>query len=223
MKLKLVKKQDEATGTKSFFFTADEKFTWQAGQYAYITLSGITKQFTIASSPTEEFIQITTRIREVSEFKQKLNKLEIGTIIEAKGPQGTFVLNSSHLVPSASLVFLAGGIGITPFRSMIKYNIDRKLNSPMFLIYSNSDDDFVFKKDLDIWQKENNFIKVTYFDSSVSGHLNKASLNHFISDHSISSVFYAVGPPAFVNTMEDILEELKVPTDQIKTEKFTGY
>ncbi|MEK7472879.1 MAG: FAD-dependent oxidoreductase [Patescibacteria group bacterium] len=223
MKLTLVKKMDEAKDTKSFFFTANEKLSWQAGQYLYLTLDGITKQFTIASSPTEKFIQVTTRIRKESKFKKLLNKLQIGSTIKARGPFGSFVfpiINSSLLTINC---FIAGGIGITPFRAMIKNIIDNKIKKDIYLIYSNSDNEFVFKKDLDKWKKENNFIKIDYIDTSVSGHLDKNSLNHYISDHSISSVFWVVGPPPFVNAMEDILEKFRIPEDHVRTEKFIGY
>ncbi|MDP3918037.1 MAG: FAD-dependent oxidoreductase [Candidatus Woesebacteria bacterium] len=223
MLLKLVKKVTEARDTKSFYFDPSEKFVWESGQYAYLTIEKVTKQFTIASSPTEKFIQITTRIRKESRFKKLLDKVQIGSTVDARGPFGSFILDSSHLVSSYSPVFLAGGIGITPFRSMIKYNIDSKLNIPMYLIYSNSDADFVFKNELDKWQKRNDFIKIHYHNSSISGHLDAQKLNNLISVHFISSVFWVVGPPPFVNAMEDILEELKIPQDHVKTEKFIGY
>lgn len=223
MKLKLIKKEVEARGTKSFFFTSSEKFTWKAGQYSYITLGVITKQFTIASSPTEELIQITTRIRKGSEFKQKLDKLEIGSEIEARAPFGSFVF-INHQPLTINHVFLAGGIGITPFRSFIKYNIDKKIDIPMFLIYSNSDSEFVFKDELDTWQKENKNLKVYYHNSSISGHLDTTLLSSLLKPYSLKHIAcWAVGPNVFVNAMEDILEEMGIPQDHIKTEKFIGY
>ncbi|KKP47004.1 MAG: Xylene monooxygenase electron transfer component-like protein [Candidatus Woesebacteria bacterium GW2011_GWA1_33_30] len=231
MKLTLVKKIEEAKNTKSFYFKSDEKISWIPGQYIYITLStlnypderGATRHFTISSSPTEgDLIQVTTRIREASGYKKTLDELSVGSVVEARGPMGSFVL-TNHYSPITNHLFLAGGIGITPFRSMIKYNIDKGLNIPMYLIYSNSDSDFTFKKELDEWQKENKNIKVTYFNSSVSGHLDAQKLNILISDHFISSVFWVVGPNIFIDAMEEILEELKISNDQIKTEKFTGY
>lgn len=223
MKLKLVKKALEAKDTYSFYFSSSEKLTWIPGQYAYITFGNVTKQFTIASSPTEEFIQITTRIRRESEFKQKLDSLEIGSLVEARAPFGSFCYNYS-LNPVPYTLFLAGGIGITPFRSFIKYNIDKKLGVPMHLIYSNSDSEFVFKEELDKWQKENDFIKISYHDSSISGHLDIESLTKlYPKPFTLNPTFWSVGPVAFVNSMEDILEELNIPSDQIHTEKFTGY
>lgn len=220
MKFLLVKKVDEAHDAKSFYFTSNEPFTWEAGQYVYVTLGEITKQFTIASSPTEEFIQITTRIRNESEFKQKLNSLEIGSEIEARAPFGTFIFDKNI----KNNVFLAGGIGITPFRSMIKFNVDKNLKTPMFLIYSNSDSEFVFKSELDKWQNENDFIKIHYHDSSVSGHLDTVKLSSLLTTYNIlHTTFWTVGPPQFVNAIEDILEKLKISGDHIKTEKFIGY
>ncbi len=222
MFLKLVKEVIEAKDAKSFFFAPSEKFTWQPGQYAYITLGKITKQFTIANSPTEEFIQITTRIRKESEFKQNLDSLEIGSEIESRAPFGAFIIDKNI----TNNIFLAGGIGITPFRSMIKYNIDNKLGIKMTLIYSNSDSDHVFKRELDKWQKENDFIKIEYIDTSLVGRIDKLKILEFIGNCKLeikNCMFWSVGPNTFANAMEDILDEMKIPQDRVKTEKFIGY
>lgn len=226
MLLKLIKKIDEATDTKSFYFEPDKNFVWQAGQYLILSLNEIQKQFTIASSPTEKYIQITTRIRKESRFKKYLDELKIGSEVEARGPFGSFVFVKNI----TSNIFLAGGIGSTPFRSMIKYNIDSKLNIPiaklnlMYLIYSNSDSNFVFKKELDKWQKENGNLKIEYHNSSVSGHLDSSKLSSLLTAYSLKHIaVWVVGPSPFVNAMEDILEESKIPEDHIKTEKFIGY
>ena len=228
MKLTLVKKVDEARATKSFFFESNEKITWLPGQYIYITLPklnhpderGAIRHFTISSSPTEgDLIQVTTRIRKESGYKKTLDELSIGSVVEGKGPQGTFILDETI----KSYVFLAGGIGITPFRSMIKYAIDKNLNIPMYLIYSNSDYDFIFKRELDDWVKANKNIKITYFNTSQSGHLDKEKLSTLVVDKIQNSTFCVVGPNPFVDTIEEILLSLLIPEDSIKTEKFTGY
>lgn len=228
MKLTLVNKKDEAKGTKSFFFKSDEDITWIPGQYIYITLPklnypderGPVRHFTISNSPTEsKDIRITVRIREQSGYKKTLDELEIGATVEGKGPQGTFIINENI----KDNIFIAGGIGITPFRSIIKYNVDNNLNIPMHLIYSNSDGDFVFKEDLNKIQSENNNIKVSYFNSSESGHLDAEKLKLLCDVSNKNNTFWVVGPNSFVNAIEDILEQLEVPSDKILTEKFTGY
>lgn len=233
MKLKLIKKIDEARGTKSFFFEKPNDFHFEAGQYIYITLPklnypderGSTRHFTISSSPTEETIQVTTRIRQESGYKKTLDELPIGSFIESRGPMGSFILDSNNL-DSRFSVFLAGGIGITPFRSMIKQNIDTKSNIPMYLIYSNSDSDFIFKNELDTWQKENSFLKNEYINTSLVGRIDVLKLPKLLETWELkieNLVFWTVGPNMFVNAMEEILEKMNIPEDHIKTEKFTGY
>lgn len=233
MKLTLAKKKLEAKGAKSFFWKPEKPVKHGAGQYFYITLPklnysdsrGATRLFTIASSPNEELLQITTRIRQSSGFKKTLDELEIGAKVEGEGPNGTFVLDFNHPM-SNTHIFLAGGIGITPFRGMIKYNIDKNLKIPMYLIYSNSGDGFVYAKELKKWQKENDFIKVEFFNSSKLGHLDKERIENFLKHCNLSiknCTFWVVGPPAFVNAMETALGNINIGFGQVKTEKFTGY
>ncbi|MFZ3301954.1 MAG: FAD-dependent oxidoreductase [Microgenomates group bacterium] len=235
MTLTLVKKTDEAKGTKSFYFKPSEDFTFEAGQYIYIILPslkyedarGDTRHFTISSSPTEtedNLLRITTRMRDQSGYKKTLDELEIGATVAARGPQGFFVLNSKKVDTTSPQIFLAGGIGITPFRSIIKYNLDKGLNIPIHLIYSNSDSEFVFKSELDLWQTQNQNLKIDYFDSSKEGHLDSDKLKTLLPATDFKqTTFWAVGPNPFIDAMEEIFEKLEIPEDNIKTEKFTGY
>ena len=230
MKFTLVEKKDEAPKTKSFFWKPDTTFNFEPGQYLYYTLPklaypdprGAVLDFTIASSPTEELIQLTTRIRK-SGFKKTLDELPVGSEVEAEGPNGSFYLDSKT---SGSQVFIAGGIGITPFRSMIKYNVDNNLKIPMDLIYSNSDENFVFKKEFDNWQKDSDFIKIYYHDSSKLGHLGRQKISNVIRKWNVEDkkpTFWLAGPPNFVDSMELILEKTKIPDERIKSDKFIGY
>lgn len=230
MKFKLIKKYLEEPQTKSFFWKPEKSFNFEPGQYLYYTLPklkypdprGPILDFTIASSPTEKLIQLTSRISN-SGFKRTLDELPIESIIEGEGPNGSFYLDDKT---SGNQVFIAGGIGVTPFRSMIKYNIDKNLKHPMYLIYSNSDDKFVYKKEFDTWQKDNNFIKVSYFDSSELGHLNKSMIEKLFDTWHLKfdiPTYWLAGPPQFVDSMELILGKFKIPDDKIKSDKFTGY
>lgn len=231
MKAKLVKKTTEAKGTVSFFFEPERQTSFLPGQYYYFTLPkldypdtrGATRHFTIASSPTESKIfQITTRIREESGYKKTLDALPIGAQVEIEGPNGTLIFDESEM--GKNHVFLAGGIGITPFRSFIKYNVDRGLKIPMFLIYSNNNPEFVYKKELDQITKANDYIKIAYFDSSHSGHLDEKRIKDLVpSAYLLSSTWWLVGPPPFVDAVEVALDKLKIESSQIRSEKFTGY
>ena len=233
MELKLVKKVNATKDTVSFFFQSNERFEFISGQYIYITLPklnyederGATRHFTISNSPTEkEFIVITTRIREESGYKKTLNELNIGDFVEGRGPLGSFIFNEKD--NTKSHVFLAGGIGITPFRSMIKYCYDKRINTNILLIYSNSTNDFVFKSELDEIQKNYGNLKIEYINTQEQGRLDKNKLELLLNNNRFdknNSEFMIVGPNPFVDGMEEILEVMKINEDNIKTEKFTGY
>lgn len=232
MKAKLVKKIEEARGTKTFFWELDKPANFLPGQYFYFTLPklefsdprGETRHFTISSSPTENKFGFTTRIREESGYKKTLDALSIGSVVEVDGPTGTLILDESE--SDKNHVFLAGGIGITPFRSYIKYNVDKGLKIPMFLIYSNNNPEFVFKKELDQIAKANDYIKIAYFDSSKSGHLDAPKIKKLFDAWDLvlgTSTMWLVGPPPFVDAIEVALEKLKIDSDKIMSEKFTGY
>src|SRR3990170_2072090 len=161
MKLKLVKKQDEAKDTKTFFFEPEKSVSWLPGQFYYFTIpnlkypdpKGATRHFTISASPTEgSLLRLTTRMRTDSGFKNSLNDLAMGSIIDGEGPSGTFILDENE---PGNHVLIAGGIGITPFRSFIKYNIDRKLTDvKLHLIYANSTPpEIAFRIELEGWDK----------------------------------------------------------------------
>jgi len=137
MKLALVKKEDVAKGTKSFYWEPEKKVNYLPGQYFYYTLPklnyddprGPTRHFTISSSPTEDnLLRLTTRIRPESAYKKTLDELKIGDTVSGEGPSGTFILDEHEKGPH---VLIAGGIGITPFRSFIKYNIDNNLSDTL--------------------------------------------------------------------------------------------
>ncbi len=230
MKLKLVEKKEEAKGTVSFFWEPEKPVNFLAGQYYYFTIPnlkypdsrGTTRHFTISSSPTEgDLLRITTRIREELGYKKTLNELPIGAEIEGEGPNGTFIFDEKDM---GQQVFIAGGIGITPFRSMVKYALDKNIRTPIYLIYSNSDSQFVFKDEFDKWSSQNDYFKVSYFDSSVSGHIDSAKLQPLLTTYDIQhTTFWLAGPPPMIDAMEQVLGKLKITSDKVHSEKFTGY
>lgn len=232
MKIKLIKKQEEARATASFFWEPEKSILYQPGQYFYFTLPslkypdprGTTRHFTLSSSPTEpNILQCTTRIRPDSGFKRTLIELPVGTVIDGEGPNGVFVFDEKETITS---VFIAGGIGITPFRSMIKYISDKKLSTPIYLIYSNSDPDFAFKKELDAITLAHPNIKVQYVVTSVEGHLDAEKIGRFLTGWGLDLpklTWWVCGPPVMIDAMEQTLGEMGVTTNHLRTEKLTGY
>src|ERR1051326_8762022 len=139
---------------------------YTAGQYAFFDIGGVyndskgpIRHFTISSSPTEDFIMITTRIRDTP-YKKRLSLLEEDTIVKVRGPQGKFVLHEDYSKPA---VFLSGGIGVTPFRSMIKYATDKQLPIKIVMFDSNrNQENTLFKKEFDEFVNINRNLKIVY-------------------------------------------------------------
>ena len=241
MKLKFVDKRQEAKGTKSFFWEPEKPVKYLPGQYFYFTLSslkfpdprGSTRHFTLSSSPSEGvFLRNTTRIREESGYKKSLDALEIGEIIEGEGPNGTFVLDEAEKGPH---VLLAGGIGITPFRSMIKYNLDKNLGTKITLIYSCSiPEEIVFRQELegygDLIQNIKIYLTVTQPQNSkngwtgLTGRIDAEMVKKIVPDYSsLNPTFWLCGPPLMVEAMEQVLGKLNISSGKVRSEKFTGY
>ena len=118
---------------------------------------GPIRSLTIASSPT---ILISTRIRDTL-FKKKLASLDLGTLVNITAPMGKFILPDDD--SSKSVVFLSGGIGVTPFRSMVKYATDKQLSLKITVFDSNRDqDNILYKKEFDDWVSKNKNLKIIY-------------------------------------------------------------
>jgi glycine betaine catabolism B len=219
---------------------------YTAGQFAFFDIGGVyddpkgpIRHFTISSSPTEDFIMFTTRIRD-SPYKKRLSTLEEGSRVRVRGPEGQFVLQEDYSKPA---VFLSGGIGVTPFRSMIKYATDKQLPLKIVMFDSNRNrENILFKKEFDDWADLNKNLKIIYTisddekqqQSSSStandwkgeyGRIDKAMiLKHIDSNMLNDSIFYICGPPSMLKAMQALLQDgLKIPKERIKVEEFTGY
>ena len=218
-----------------------------AGQFAFFDIGGVyddpkgpIRHFTISSSPTENFIMLSTRIRD-SPYKKRLSTLEKGTKVKVRGPEGQFVLHQDYSKPA---VFLSGGIGVTPFRSMIKYATDKQLPLQIVMFDSNRNrDNILFKREFDNWAKNNNNLKIIYTisedhgkqeqqsSSTASdwqgeyGRIDKAMILKYLDTNTLNnSIFYICGPPSMLKAMQSLLQDnLEIPRERIKVEEFTGY
>ncbi len=225
---------------------------YKAGQFAFFDIGGVyndskgpIRHFTISSSPTEDFIMLTTRIRD-SPYKQRLVTLEEGAKVKIRGPQGEFVLHEDDY--SKTVIFLSGGIGVTPFRSMIKYATDMQLPLKIIMFDSNRNkENILFKKEFDDWSYINNNLKIIYTISEKNpqqgkltsplsltetsdwkgeyGRIDKAMILKYVDDKTLKdSLFYICGPPPMIKAMESLIQkELEIPKERIKVEEFTGY
>jgi ferredoxin-NADP reductase len=215
---------------KSFRFQRPTGFDYAPGQYLYITIliNGLkkSKPFTISSSPTEtKFIEFTKRITD-HEFSIALDNSKIGDWAHVKAPNGEFTFKGEY----PKVVMIAGGIGITPFRSMIRYCADKTIKSKIALLYGNRREETIaFREELDILAKQNPNLKVVYALSEPSdgwkgrrGYVTPQMIKEEIPDY-MERVFYLCGPPAMVTSMVDALKTLQIPNGKIRTENFSGY
>lgn len=224
MKLTLLEKKNEFPDVVTFIFQPAEKVTWKAGQYFHYVLHhlptddrGSDRWFTIASAPFEEHIQITTRFSEKgSSFKKKLQSLEIGKKIEVTDVVGKFVIED----PSQEYVFIAGGIGITPFRSIVKQLDHDKQPINVTLLYANRDQNIVFKDELEEIASRNSNFTIHYVFSPER--VDEAKIKELVPDF-VNKIFYVSGPEPMVDAMGELLKTMGIAEENLKQDWFPGY
>lgn len=225
MKLTLVRKKDEVPDVVTFEFTPEVPINWKAGQFMKYHIEDpspderrMDRYFTISSAPFEQLIKISSKFvpDDGSTFKKDLRKLSLGDSIQAIGPSGDFVVND----PSKNYVFIAGGIGITPFRSILLDLNYRKLPINITLLYANKTPDFVFKEELENIQKNNPIFKIHYFIDPKR--IDEQAIRSLISDIR-SPIYYVSGPEPMVEAMEAMLYKIGVPKENVQRDYFPGY
>lgn len=224
MKVKLVAKQKIFSEVYNFVLSTDIPIVWEAGQYMRYQLThsspddrGESRFFTISSAPFEKNLHLTTRINSSSStFKQKLLSLEPGDTFDAFGPNGKFTVPRLE----KPVVFIAGGIGITPFRSIIANLDHQNLAIPITLLYANKTNEIIFQAELEkIAQKHPEFTIHYFIDNNK---LDQAALQQFTSN-SNPSIFYISGPEGLMKSLFEMLQNSGISEDNIKHDFFPGY
>lgn len=213
--------------TYDFVFGIGKKFIYESGQYMEWTLPhknpdlrGVRRYFTLASSPTENDLRIGIKFYpNSSTFKKTLMSFKKGDKIVASNLAGEFTLPKDT---SRKLTFLAGGIGITPMRSMIKYLLDTNQSRDIIFFYSNKTAKEIIYKN--IFVKAKRFgLKAVYINTEKDGYLNKEIIKQNAPDYK-DRIFYLSGPHSMVDAFEKILiKDLRILRSQIKTDFFPGY
>ncbi|MEO6981765.1 MAG: FAD-dependent oxidoreductase [Edaphobacter sp.] len=234
---KLQSREDVAEGTMAFRFDKPAGFAFTPGQFIDIDLlnpaetdaAGNTRGFSISSAPYEDAIMVTTRLRDTA-FKRVLKKLPLGTEVKIEGPFGNLRL---HNDVNRTAVFLAGGIGITPFRSILLDAAHRKLPHHIVLFFSSHrPEDAPFLSELQALEKENKNYKfigtMTQMDESTRSWQGERSfINEEMLDRYLEKVrsplYYIAGLPVTVNALHAMLQQSGIDGDDIRTEEFAGY
>ncbi|HTY75527.1 MAG TPA: FAD-dependent oxidoreductase, partial [Candidatus Nanoarchaeia archaeon] len=214
----------------SFRFPRPDEFDYKAGQYMIVTIKVDDKElmhpFSFSSSPTDQdFIEFTKKLT-ASEYSTRLRAMKPGDWARIDGPYGNFTCECEY----GRIVFLAGGIGITPFFSIMKYCTDYKLATNMVLFYGcRNEKEIAFKQQLDEIQANNPNVRVIYVLNEASpswtgkvGFLNADLIRQEVPDFQ-DRVFYACGPPVMVSAMQKLIIALGLPAEQLKTESLVGH
>src|ERR1700719_1578230 len=238
----LLGRTEVAEGTMAFQFEKPNDFLFRAGQYIDLTIAspetdlgnghlvnGLKHTFSIASSPYDEELVVTTRMRDTT-FKQAISVLPVGSPAKIEGPMGSFNLHNNTARPA---VFLAGGIGVAPFLSMLSFATTEKLRHPIVLFYANRYlEDAAFIDEL--WELEATNPRfrlvpiLTRTDKNYRGW--KGETGHLSPEMLLTHVgalrgpiYYIAGPPPMVAAARRTLVDGGVDEDDIRTEEFAGY
>ncbi len=234
----LTSKKDVARNTVEFSFERPEGFAYEPGQHIEIILidpfemddKGKKRDLSLVSAPYENELTIVARIRE-SAFKKVLNALLPGAKVEMRGPLGrSFRLHMDTTLPA---VFFAGGIGISPFMSMIRHILHNGLPYTIYLFYSNRrPEDSAYHDELSKYASSfpqfkyiptmTNMKQSTEKWTGQEGRISKELIEKYL-DVIYASVFYVAGPPSMVVGMDMLLHDMGVSQDAIRTEEFIGY
>jgi ferredoxin-NADP reductase len=224
-------------GTTALYFEKPGGFKFKPGQFANFTLDsvittdpgGITRSLSIASAPHEKDLMVAMRMRDTG-FKRIASALPIGAPFLVEGPYGNLILHRDVTRPA---VFLAGGIGITPFRSMIRHTTEVGSAHKIFLFYSiRCLEEAAFLDELQEIHELNRgfkFIPTITHSGRIPhqwrgelGHITEPMVRSWIPDFE-NPIFYIAGPPGMVAGMREMLAVAGAPDDNIRAEEFAGY
>jgi ferredoxin-NADP reductase len=237
MQAKIKEKREVAKGTLMVTFDLlGEEVDFMPGQYFWVELldppyddeKGARRHITVVTSPTEKgVLGLATRLRD-SAFKKSLAELPEGAPVDVEQPKGSFLLPEDT---SKDYVFLAGGIGITPFHSMLRYIADKGLDDyKITLVYSNRDQESAaFFEELQEIESKVAGLRVVFtmdHDESWDGEKRRISpemLQDVLGSDLSSFHFMIAGPPGMAKAVEAAILEAGVPEEQVQSDSFSGY
>jgi ferredoxin-NADP reductase len=223
-RMPIILRKEIAEDTFEIRFGLKENFDYKAGQYVNIKIDprakdgrGSIRAFSLSSSPrNKKFISTCFRLpNKHSEFKEYLTTCEIGSEVMVVGPRGKFTL---PLTSDKPIVMIAGGVGIVPFMSMIRFATETRSSQDILLLYTDKSE-----------------VRMAYFDSlteleAKNSHFrfrnrNKRVDEKFIRKHSDveQSLFYVCGTPGMIKGVITLLKRMGVTEDRIRFEEFSGY
>ena len=211
----------------AFRFTKPPGFAFRPGQAITLFLADPPPEpnsrqriFSLVSAPFEDELAVATRMREGSAFKRALKSLPPGAKLELKGPRGVMTLHEER---SRAAVFIAGGIGITPFMSMLRQAAHDRLDQPLLLLCSNRrQEETPFLAELQDLERQSSSLRLLARMTEQDGFVDQAAIQHFVGN-APAPVYYLAGPPAMVEAMKALLRGAGVSDADVRSERFFGY
>lgn len=221
--IKLIEKRQETSDSYLFSFQFKPELEWKAGQHGMFAFKGEKQDggnfrpFSVASTKDENIITILTKIGNTpSGFKSKLKSMEAGDIITLRGPFGGFYI-SDYTRP---MVMIAGGVGISPMRALLK-EIDKKdVVTDVRLLYIDSNEEYAFKEELERTARDNPNLSVHFFNNRK--HLDDELLD-FINRHNNNAVYFISGSPNMVKDIKNKIAVKGIKKRNIINDSFRGY
>jgi ferredoxin-NADP reductase len=214
----------------SFRFQRPAELEYKPGQFLFVTLKQgdkeLSKHFSFSSSPSEkDHIEFTKKFTD-HEYSLALKAAKIGDWARIDAPYGQFTFEGEY----PKIALLCGGIGITPFMSICKNATDKGLDCEITLFYGcRTESDLAFKAELDELAKKNERLKLVFILTQPTpewkgamGIITPELVKQELSSYR-ENIFYTCGPPAMVEAMEKLVQNLGLPKENLKREYFTGY
>ena len=234
MKATVAEKREVAKGTLLVLFAVDGYPDYRPGSYFWVELpdrghsdeKGLRRHISLVTSPTDQgVVGLATRLRD-SAFKRTLAELEVGAELQVEEPKGSFLLPEDT---QAEYVFVAGGIGITVFRSMLRYIAQERLPYRITLVYSNRDrESTAFLEELEELERRIDGLRVVLTMTDEEGwegetrRLDADVLGELLGGLD-GKQFLIAGPPAMAEGVGESLRAAGLPEDRVRVDKFSGY
>jgi len=234
MRATVAEKRQVAKGTVFVLFAVDDYPDYRPGSYFWVELpdrghddeKGLRRHISLATSPTERgVVGLATRLRDTA-FKRTLAELGVGDEVQVEEPKGSFLLPEDT---AATYVFVAGGIGITVFRSMLHYIADESLPYDVTLVYSNRDSESAaFLDELEGLERRIEGLRVILTMTDEAGwagetrHLDANVLGELV-DGLDDKIFLVAGPPEMAEAVAGSLTGAGLPEERVLADKFSGY
>jgi ferredoxin-NADP reductase len=218
----LLGRREIAEGTLEHRFTWPEGFSFKAGQAVEVILPEPAggHAFSLVNAPHQQELVVATRMRD-STYKRALRALPIGAPARVDGPFGSLTL---HRNPSRAAVFIAGGIGITPFMSIVRNAVKEGLRHPLALVYSNRRArDAAYLDELQEIARSHGGLRLVTTMTEDGGGLVDAAMIRRAAEGLPTPIFYVAGPPAMVEAMKATLDKAGVEDTDVRSEEFFGY